>query len=66
VKDELLANGLQKQDLGAHSDRKGGASFLSSGSVNGPSSTAVTLRVGWTMHGVEDRYLRWETSFVGV
>jgi hypothetical protein len=49
--------GTDASHYGAHSGRKGGASFVASGSTSGPSSVALCLRVGWSMQGVQGRYL---------
>ena len=64
----LAANGLQPSDLGAHSFRKGGATYVTSGSTGGPSIVAVCSRAGWALGNVLDRYLKFDLSgdaFVG-
>lgn len=54
--------GLKPEEFGAHSSRKGAATFVSSGSTACPSSTAVSLRAGWVQPGVEDTYKRFEAA----
>lgn len=64
----LAANGLKPSDIGAHSFRKGGATYLTSGSTGGPSIVAVCARAGWALGNVLDRYLKFDASgdaFVG-
>lgn len=65
---ELTARGMTADDLGTHSMRKGSATYASSGSTACPSSTAIHLRAGWALGGVQDTYLRYESAgdmFVG-
>ncbi|KAF1786353.1 hypothetical protein GQ600_4906 [Phytophthora cactorum] len=48
--------------------RKGASTFCSSGSTACPPAVAVHLRAGWSMGGVQDRYLRHDAAgdmFVG-
>ncbi|KAG5189198.1 hypothetical protein JKP88DRAFT_177289, partial [Tribonema minus] len=54
--------GGKPDEIGAHSSRKGAASWVSSGSSACPSSTAVSLRAGWVQPGVEDTYKRFEAA----
>ncbi len=68
IAEELEHRGIQKEDIGAHSLRKGAASFCASGSTACPSSTSVHLRAVWSSIGVQDTYLRYESAgdmFVG-
>lgn len=58
----LKARGLSVKDFGSHSCRKGSGTFVVCGSVGGPNSLAVCLRIGWTMQGVEKRYIRYEAA----
>ncbi|EGZ24652.1 hypothetical protein PHYSODRAFT_406965, partial [Phytophthora sojae] len=44
---ELKRRGVNSNDLGTHSMRKGAATYCASGSTACPSSTAVHLRAGW-------------------
>ena len=65
---ELTSRGINGNDLGTHSLRKGAATFCASGSTACPSSTAVHLRAGWSLGGVQNTYLRYEAAgdmFVG-
>ncbi len=59
---ELKSRGYTAGDLGSHSTRKGAASFVSSGSTACPSGSAVTLRAGWSLVGVQDCYIRYEAA----
>ena len=58
----LEAQGIQPEDLGSHSLRKGSATYCSSGSTCDPSASAIHLRAGWTMGGVTDTYIRYEAA----
>ena len=40
--------------------RKGAATYCSSGSTSCPSSSAIHLRAGWAIGGVQDTYIRYE------
>lgn len=62
VQFELERHGVDSNDLGTHSMRKGAATYCSSGSTAGPSSSSIHLRAGWAMGGVQDTYLRYESA----
>jgi hypothetical protein len=62
VTEELVSRGLQKEDLGTHSKRKGSSTYASSGSTSCPSSVAIHIRAGWSLGPVQDRYLRYEAA----
>ncbi|OWZ12537.1 LOW QUALITY PROTEIN: hypothetical protein PHMEG_00014284 [Phytophthora megakarya] len=47
---------------GTHSVRKGVGTFACGGSTGGPSMVSVCLRCGWSIGGVQDRYLRYEAA----
>jgi hypothetical protein len=47
---------------GAHSVRKGVATFAYNGTTGGPSIASVCLRVGWSLGDVQDRYIRYEPA----
>lgn len=59
---ELERRSIDHKDLGSHSMRKGAATYCSSGCTSGPSISAIHLRAGWAMGGVQDRYLRYEAA----
>ena len=64
----LAALGYKPSDFGAHSLRKGCATYVTSGSTGGPSIVAVCQRAGWSMGNVLDRYLKYDCNgdaFVG-
>ena len=68
IKNELIRRSMAPSDLGTHSMRKGAATYCSSGSTAGPSSSSIHLRAGWAMGGVQDTYIRYEAAgdmFVG-
>ena len=54
----LMSFGVSSSTTGTHSIRKGASTFCSSGTTACPSSTAVHLRAGWALGGVQDTYLR--------
>ena len=54
--------GVNVDDIGAHSARKGASTYMTSGCVNGPSQQAVNIRCGWKMMGVTDTYCRYEAA----
>jgi hypothetical protein len=62
VKDELNRRGIDSDDIGTHSIRKGSSTFCASGSTACPSSTAIHLRAGWSFGGVQNTYLRYESA----
>ena len=49
-------------DYRTHSIRKGVATFACSGTTGGASIASVCLRVGWSLGGVQDRYIRYESA----
>ena len=57
---ELWELGYVVDDLGVHSARKGGITFVSSGSTAAPNSVAVNNRAGLTLGGVRDVYMLYE------
>jgi hypothetical protein len=67
-KEFLSECGLSPSDIGTHSIRKGASTYVCSGCTGGPSIVSVCLRCGWSLGGVQDRYLRYESAgdqFVG-
>ncbi|KAG7350981.1 hypothetical protein IV203_010341 [Nitzschia inconspicua] len=54
---ELQARGMTTDDIGTDSCRSGAATYVLSGSTAAPPSTAVHLRAGWPLGGVQDRHL---------
>lgn len=58
----LIRKGLNPENIGTHSMRKGAATFCSSGSTACPSSTSIHLRAGWSLGGVQNTYLRYEAA----
>ena len=62
-KDEILKDfGVQIEDIGIHSLRKGAASYVSSGSTCAPPQVATNIRAGWSMGIIQDTYLRYESA----
>ena len=62
VVEELERRSVDPESLGTHSMRKGASTFCASGSTSCPSSAAVHLRAGWTLNGVQDTYIRYESA----
>jgi hypothetical protein len=54
--------GLNLDDIGTHSIRKGVGTYACSGSTSGPGIVSVCIRMGWSMGGVADRYLQFEAA----
>ena len=54
--------GYRSDDFGVHSLRKGSSIYVSSGSTCGPCIVSLCLPCGWSMGGVQDRYLRYEAT----
>lgn len=68
VTTHLLSLGLQPEDIGSHSIRKGSATFCASGSTHCPSSASLSERAGWANGPIFQTYLRYEAAgdcFVG-
>ncbi|KAG6953415.1 hypothetical protein JG688_00012825, partial [Phytophthora aleatoria] len=51
----LLAEGLKSSDIGS-------ATYISSCSNGGPPAAAICIRAGWTLHGVQETYIRYEAA----
>lgn len=62
IEEELKNQGMNLEDLGTHSMRKGAATYCSSGSTACRSSTSVHLRAGWALQGVQVTYLRYQEA----
>jgi hypothetical protein len=60
--EEIRGMGIDPQDLGVHSIRKGAATYVCSGTTCAPSIAAVCNRAGWTMGRVKDTYIRYESA----
>jgi hypothetical protein len=54
--------GVDVNNLGAHSLRKGAASYVRSGATCSPPQVATSIRAEWTMGKVQDTYIRYESS----
>lgn len=61
-KDDLALFGLKPEDLGTHSGRKGVSTMVAAGCTVSPPIISLCLRVGWTMGGVKERYLKHEKA----
>ena len=53
--------GLKKEDIGAHSIRKGAATHHCNGGTCAPLSGSISLRLSWTT-GVKDRYIQYNPA----
>ena len=69
LKDVLLIHekvvndmGYAVDDLGPHSIRKGGTTYLTSGSTSGPTGSSVNIRGGWSHNAVRDVYMLYEKA----
>jgi hypothetical protein len=62
VAEHIKALNTTPGDYGSHSARKGSASFVSACSTAGPSQSAICLRAGWSLPGVQDTYIRFEAA----
>lgn len=62
VKAALDGIGLEPADFGSHSTRKGSATYVSSCSTAGPSSSSICLRAGWSLPGAQDTYVQYEAA----
>ena len=62
VREEMLACGLTAEDIAAHSTRKGGRSYCAGGSTNGPAFVTIMMRGGWSLEGIDKRYVRFERA----
>ena len=62
VAEAMQGEGRVARNIGTHSFRKGAVSFAASGSANGPSFTAVSLRARWTIGSVYEKYIRYERA----
>jgi len=58
VKQQLESESLTESDIGAHSERKGAGTHLTSSIIDGASHVSVCLRLGWKLDGVTGRYLQ--------
>lgn len=64
----MKREGFDAKDFGTHSFLKGSTMFCTSGTTHCPSVAAVYIRAGWTIEGVQNRYVRYEAAgdqFVG-
>lgn len=61
-RDEVIAMGIDPDEIGVHSIRKGAATYACSGTTCSPSIGAVCNRAGWTMGKVKDTYMRYEAA----
>jgi len=60
--DELKQFGVKVGDYGTHSLRKGVATMVASGCTVSPPIGSICIRVGWSMGGVKDRYIKFESA----
>ena len=60
--DEVRRFGVEPEDIGVHSIRKGAATYCCSGTTAAVSLSAVCNRAGWDMGGSKKVYLRWEAA----
>lgn len=58
---EVNAMGFELDEIGTHSIRKGASSYLTS-LPGGPPAAVSSLRGGWTMGNVKDRYFKYQEA----
>ena len=58
-REEILRMGIDPDDIGVHSIRKGSATYCTSGTTTGISFAALCVRAGWSMGGVKERYIKY-------
>lgn len=58
---EVNVMGFELNEIGTHSIRKGASSYLTS-LPGGPPAAASSLRGGWTMGNVKDRYFKYQEA----
>lgn len=56
IKQALSSKGIDPNDIGSHSGRKSGASYITSGTTAAPSTVSTKLRGGWSQEGQGDVY----------
>jgi len=54
--------GLDIDEIGSHSSRKGAAIYCSTGSTISPSMTSICLRTGWSMGYVKEKYINYKKA----
>ena len=62
ILEELERRGLDPSEIASHSIRKGATGYAASGSTACPPITAVNIRGGWSLGGVQDTYMRYEAA----
>ena len=61
-RDEVVNLGMNPDDIGVHSIRKGAATYVCNGTEGTVSFAAVCRRAGWTMGNVKDRYIHHDAA----
>ena len=67
-REEFAELGISPEDFGTHSIRKGAATHISTGSTACPPIASICLRANWSMPGVLNKYIKFESAsdqFVG-
>ena len=54
--------GIDIDDIGTHSARKGAATHCSTGSTVSPPMASICLRAGWSMGPVKEKYIHYEKA----
>ena len=54
--------GVDIDDIGSHSSRKGAATYCSTGSTVSPPMASICLRAGWSMGPVKEKYIHYEKA----
>jgi hypothetical protein len=61
-KEAIEEMGIDCNEVGVHSIRKGAATYACCGTTGAPSLASVCNRAGWTMGKVKDTYIRYEAA----
>ena len=59
---EVERLGINIEDIGVHSIRKGAATYCFGGTTDAPHIVAVCNRAGWTMGKVKDTYIQYKAA----
>jgi hypothetical protein len=61
-KDDLKRLGVDADNLGSHSARKGSATLCTTGCTVSPPYISICLRAGWALPGVQAKYLHYQEA----
>jgi len=61
-KDDLIRLGVDADNLGSHSARKGSSTLCTTGCTVSPPYISICLRAGWALPGVQAKYLHYQEA----